>query len=414
MSFKTAKYIGLRYTTSKRSSGFLSFVSFFATGGMALGVFALIVVLSVMNGFDHELKQRILRTVPHGFLTEKAGLSDWEHLRTELVSHPNVVDASPFIGGNVLISAGAAVKGVQLQGIAPQQEQSVSPVADYFVRGNITDLQEGEFGIVLGRLLAQALNANVGDKLVVTLPQISITLAGAFPRERQFTVVGLFEVGAQVDQQLALIHISDAAKLYRRGEKVDGLRIKFNDLYQAPAGMSQLQNQLGSQYEALDWSQTQGSLFRAVKLEKTVTGVLLSIVVAVAAFNIITSLIMMVTEKKSDIAVLRTMGLTRMGVMMIFITQGSVSALMGIAIGLIVGVPTALFLPEIISFAQSLFGFQVYDPDVYFVSQIPSRWFASDTLVICLVAVISSFVATLYPAYRATLIEPADAMRYDS
>lgn len=414
MSFATAKSIGLRYTTSKRSSGFLSFISIFATGGMALGVFALVVVLSVMNGFDHELKQRILRTVPHGFLTQSGGLSDWPELRDRVLKADDVAAASPFIGGNVLITSSYIVKGAEVQGIAPEFEQNVSPVADFFVRGAMSNLKEGEFGIVLGSLLAASMGAHLGDKVVLTLPQVSITLAGAFPRERQFTVVGIFEVGAQVDQSLALIHIADAARLYRRGDKVDGLRVRFDDLYQAPSGMAALQNQLGSSFAAVDWSQTQGSLFRAVKLEKTVTGILLSIVIAVAAFNIITSLIMMVTEKKSDIAVLRTMGMTRIGVMAIFITQGSATALMGISLGLLVGVPTALYLPEIIDTAQSLLGFQVYDPSVYFVSQIPSLWLLSDTLVIAAFAVISSFLATLYPAYRATLIEPAEAMRYDS
>lgn len=414
MSFRTASAIGLRYTTSKRSSGFLSFISLFATGAMGLGVFALIVVLSVMNGFDKELKERILRTVPHGFLTERGGLADWQSMSDNLSTQEHLVASSPFIGGNVLISAGNAVRGAEIQGVAPQFESQVSPVADFFARGSISDLQEGEFGIVLGSLLAQSMRAQVGDQVVVTLPQVSITLAGVFPRSRQFRVVGIFEVGAQVDQQLALVHIGDAAKLYRRGNRVDGLRLRFDDLYQAPQGMSRLKQQLGARYETIDWSQTQGSLFQAVKLEKTVTGILLGIVIAVAAFNIITSLIMMVTEKKSDIAVLRTMGLTRKSVMVIFITQGSASGLLGVLLGLLFGVPTAIYLPDIITSMQALFGFQVYDPSVYFVSQIPSLWLPSDTITICLVAVGSSLLATLYPAYRATLIEPAEAMRYDS
>jgi len=303
---------------------------------------------------------------------------------------------------------------VEIQGVAPEFEQSVSPVADYFVRGDLEDLKEGAFGIVLGRLLAHSMGVHVGDRVVVTLPKVSITLAGVFPRSRQFTVVGIFEVGAQVDQTLAIIHLGDAAKLYRSGDRVDGLRVRFNDLYQAPQGMQKLSAELGGRFESLDWSQTQGSLFRAVKLEKTVTGVLLGIVIAVAAFNIVTSLIMMVTEKKSDISVLRTMGMTRLDVMMIFMTQGSVSAFFGVFLGFIFGVPVAIYLPSIIDFFQSLVGFQIYDPEVYFVSQIPSLWLVSDTVIVCSAAMLSSLLASLYPSYRATKIEPAEAMRYDN
>lgn len=413
MSNATARWIGLRYMFSKRSSGFLSFISLFATGGMALGVFALVVVLSVMNGFDHELKQRILRAVPHGFISENGGLADWQRLREDISNTPELVASSPYVGGNVLISARASVKGAQIQGISPEHETQVSPIADYFVRSDIHQLQEGEFGIVLGSLLAYSMGVGIGDKVLVTLPKVSITLAGVFPRSRQFTVVGLFEAGAQVDQQLALIHLGDAQRLFRTGDKVDGLRVRFSDLYLAPAGMQQL-GALSDRYTTLDWSQTQGSLFRAVKLEKTVTGLLLGIVIAVAAFNIITSLIMMVTDKRADIAVLRTMGLTRTGVMTIFITQGAISALLGIAIGLAAGVPTAIYLSEMIDGLQSLMGFEVFDPSVYFVSQIPSLWRWDDTLNITLFAIFSGIIATIYPAYRATKIEPAEAMRYDS
>lgn len=425
MSLATARQIGIRYIFSKRSSGFLSFVSIFATGGMALGVFALIVVLSVMNGFDRELKQRILRAVPHGFLTESGGMTDWHGLMAQLENHDRVLASSPFVGGNGLISVRGVVQGGLIQGISPEYEQHVSPISDFFVRGNMGELKPGEYGIVLGSLLAHSIRANIGDKVVVTLPKVSITLAGVFPRSRQFTVVGVFEVGAQVDQQLALIHIDDAKKLYRTGNRVDGLRVKFDDLYFAPTGMRELEQELNRhgvikhqptlvrRYAAKDWSETQGSLFQAVKLEKTVTGLLLSIIIAVAAFNIITSLIMMVTEKKSDIAVLRTMGLNRIGVMMIFVTQGVSNACLGIGLGLIIGVPAAVYLPELINFFQRLIGFEVFDPSVYFVSQIPSLWLWTDTVKIASFAFISSILATLYPAYKATLIEPAEAMRYD-
>lgn len=414
MSISTSYFIGLRYTFSKRRNGFLSFVSTFAIGGMALGVFALVLVLSVMNGFDHELKQRLLRAIPHGTVQAKGNIEDWKSTALKVQEIEGVSGVSPYVGGHALIAKGAMVKGVSLQGISPMHDEHVSPVANFVTRGDYHDLEDGEFGIVLGSLLAYSLGTFVGDSVTITLPKISITLAGAFPRTRQFRVVGIFEVGAQVDQSLALINLKDAQKLFRLGDRVSGLRLRFDDLYMAPAGMEVAQSLLGDDYIAKDWSQTQGSLFKAVKLEKTVTGVLLSIIIAVAAFNIITSLIMMVTEKKSDIAVLRTMGMTRWQVMKIFVFQGSITSAWGIGLGLLTGIPCALFLPNIMAFIERVFQFQIFDANVYFVTSIPSLWMFSDTLVVCAFAVVSSFLATLYPAYRASTIEPAEAMRYDS
>lgn len=383
-------------------------------GGMALGVFALIIVLSVMNGFDRELKQRLLRAIPHGTVQAKGDIDDWRELASNVEKVEGVQAASPFVGGHALIARGFAVKGVRLQGIEPEADAAVSPIANFVQSGDYQALQEGEFGIVLGSLLAYNLGTYVGDTVTITLPKISVTLAGAFPRSRQFKVVGVFEVGAEVDQSLALIHLNDAQKLFRLGNKVNGLRLKFDDLYSAPDGMLAVQESLGDRFVAKDWSQAQGSLFKAVKLEKTVTGILLSIIIAVAAFNIITSLIMMVTEKKSDIAVLRTMGLTRWQVMQIFVFQGSVTSGWGIFLGLLFGIPCAIYLPNIMHAIEAIFQFEVFDSSVYFVTSIPSLWMPSDTIVVCLFAVISSFLATLYPAYRASTIEPAEAMRYDS
>ncbi len=413
MRYPLSFFIGLRYIASKRSSGFMSFVSIFATVGMGLGVFALIVVLSVMNGFDAELKQRLLRALPHGFIESRQGLSDWKSLHDEVVGQHALVAASPYIGEKVLISGRRGVKGAELQGIAPSYEKAVSPIADYLVSGDFDLLEEGEFGIVLGSLLSYSLGVRVGDTVVVTLPKVSVSLAGVFPRRRQFTVVGIFEVGAQVDQGLALTHLGDAQRLFRMADKVDGLRLSFSDLYLAPAGVKALQADVDQHYFVQDWSETQGTLFQAVKLEKTVTGILLGIIVAVAAFNIITSLIMMVTEKRSDIAVLRTMGMRRYQVMTIFVCQGCATGFLGIIAGIIFGIPVAIYLPEIMHFFEQSLGLQVFDPTVYFVTQIPSVWQPFDTLIICSVATASCVLATLYPAYRATLIEPAEAIRYN-
>ncbi|WP_370978745.1 lipoprotein-releasing ABC transporter permease subunit [Agaribacterium sp. ZY112] len=409
-----AAFIGLRYTRSKRSSGFLSFVSLFATGGMALGVFALIVVLSVMNGFDYELKQRLLRVLPHSHVEGAEKLSDWAALQAQLDAREQIVASSPYIRSNVLIASGRVVKGIELEAVEPELEQHVSPMADFFVRGQMQDLQAGEYGIALGRLLAYSLGVQVGDKVRITLPKLSITFAGVFPRSRQFTVRALFEAGASVDQNLALIHLRDAQRLFAYGDNIDGMRLRYHDLYQAPADSAALAQTLGAKFQVRDWSQSQGSLFRAVKLEKTVTGLLLGIIIAVAAFNIITSLIMMVNEKKSDIAVLRTMGLRRMQVVQVFVTQGAATGFLGVAMGVGVGVPVAIYLPDIVDFIERTLGLQVFDPSVYFVTSIPSLWQLSDTLWVTGMAVLSTLLATLFPAWKASLIEPAEAMRYDS
>jgi len=413
MSIATSYFIGARYTFSKRRNGFLSFVSTFAIGGMALGVFALVVVLSVMNGFDRELKERILRAIPHATIQSKSDIEDWQRIANEITDIPGFVAASPWVGGNALLAKNGRVKGVSLQGVDPSEDSRVSPVASFMTAGHYDALQPNEFGIVLGSLLAFSIGAQVGDKVTVTLPKVSVTLAGVFPRSREFTVVGVFEVGAQVDESLAMIHLASAQKLFRTGNSVSGIRLKFENLYMAPQGAAEIQTLLGESVTVTDWSQTQGSLFKAVKLEKTVTGILLGIIIAVAAFNIITSLIMMVTEKKSDIAVLRTMGMTRKQVMNIFIFQGSITAFWGIAVGLFLGIPCALYLPDIIAFFEDVFRFQVFDENVYFVTSIPSLWMFSDTFIVAASAVIMSFLATLYPAYRASKIEPAEAMRYD-
>lgn len=406
-------YIGLRYTRAKQRNGFISFVSLFALIGMALGVFALIVVLSVMNGFDHELKQRILRVVPHGFLSTKAPLLDWQPLAQKIQNTPGLLASAPYIEGQGLLSYAGTVKPIQIQGIDPEYERNISVVSNYMTLGTLENLQAGEYGIVMGRLVARYMGLTTGDKVSVTLPQVSVTPAGIFPRSKRFTLVGVFEVGAPVDQFLTLIHIDDAKKLFRKGEAIDGLHLKFDDIYRAPVAVQAMAKTLGDNYVAKDWSQTQGSLFQAVKMEKTVVGMMLGIIIAVAAFNIVTSLVMMVAEKRSDIAVLRTLGMTRWHIIKIFIVQGLSLGLGGILIGAVLGVATAVYLPNVMQIIEQVTGFQVFDPDVYFVAYLPSNWQPIDTLLVCSLASCIAFLATVYPAYRASKIEPAEALRYD-
>ncbi len=406
--------IGLRYTRSRRHRGFLSFVSAFALVGMGLGVFALIVVLSVMNGFDHELKQRILQVVPHAQLKSTTAMKDWQQLAERIASTPRLVASAPYIGGQGLLSYAGDIHGVEVQGIDPEWEKNVSPIEDAMLIGSLRDLEQQRYSIVMGRLVAVMLGLNVGDKVTLTLPQFSISPAGVFPRTKRFTLVGVFEVNAPVDQTLTLIHLDDAKKLFRKGDSVDGLRLRFDDIYYAPTGSRILADELGEHYQTRDWSQSQGNLFQAVKMEKTMTGILLSIIIAVAAFNVISSLVMMVSEKRSDIAVLRTMGLKKQGIVTVFIVQGISMASIGIVIGSILGVFVAVYLPQMFALIEKLLGFQLFDPDVFFVSFLPSVWQWQDTLKIIAGAFVVSLLACTYPALRAARIEPAEALRYDA
>ena len=404
--------IGLRYIRAKRRNQFISFVSGFSLLGMALGVMALIVVMSVMNGFDREMKQRLLRVIPHGFVMQEPAMDNWQQLRAQLLTDTDIVAAAPFVEGFALAGYHSQVQGVQVSGVDPQLQGEVSEVADNMLIGELSDLQSGQFGIVLGAVLARQLRVVTGDKLTLTLPEISITPAGVYPRVKRFTVVGVFEVNAPVDQELALIHIADAEKLYRNSGPM-GLQLKFTDIYKAGAITSRLRQSLGNDYQFRDWSQTQGSLFQAVKMEKIVIGVLLSIIIAVAAFNIVSSLVLMVADKRSDIAVLRTLGLNARQIMGIFMVQGCGVGVIGTAVGTIGGVLLALYISPVVAFFESLTGRQVFDANVYFISHLPSQLQWGDVLTICSLALLLSLLATLYPAWRAGRIQPAEALRYE-
>lgn len=405
-------YIGLRYTRAKRRNQFISFISTFSLVGMALGVMALIIVLSVMNGFDREMKGRILSVIPHGFIDQKPRVADWQALVAQVTKHPQVVAAAPYISSTVMISYASGIEAVELQAIIPEEEQKVSILGDSMLVGSLDQLQPGEYGIVMGRLLASRLALAPGDKIRVTSPEINITPMGAFTRSRSFTLVGVFEVGAEVDSNMVFVHLLDGQKFLRKAG-AQGLHVKTTDMFAAPLVMSELREQLGDQVSVKDWSQTQGSLFQAVKMEKIVVGALLMIIIAVAAFNIVSSLVLMVADKRSDIAVLRTLGLTARQVMAVFVVQGSAVGFFGTLVGTLIGCLVAFTLPSIMDFVEQLSGFQVFDPDVYFISQLPSVLMWQDVVVICSVALSLSFLATLYPAYRASRIEPAEALRYE-
>ncbi|GLS26740.1 lipoprotein-releasing ABC transporter permease subunit [Marinibactrum halimedae] len=417
-------FIGLRYTRAKRRNQFISFVSLFSFLGMGLGVFALIVVLSVMNGFDREIKERVLSVVPHGFITYPEGVKDWQSLQVQALTVPGIEGASPYIQGYGLLSYGYGIQGVEVQGVDPDFEAQTSRVSDSMLVGKLEHLAPGEYGVVIGRLLARYLGVNIGDSLTLTLPQVSITPAGVFPRQKRVKLIGVFEVGAQVDQNLALVHVQDAAKLFRKSGKVDGVRVRTDNIYTAGATLEAAKALInpfspdhtegtGGALQVKDWSQTQGGLFQAVKMEKVIIGSLLMIIVAVAAFNIITSLVLMVADKRADIAVLRTLGMTPKQIMAIFVVQGTAVGVFGIVCGAVSGSLIAAYLSDLMQWFESVTGVQLFDPTVFFVAHLPSVLQWQDVVVVCTTGIALSLLATLYPAYRAAQIQPAEALRYE-
>jgi len=405
-------YIGLRYTRAKRRNQFISFISAFSLIGMALGVMSLIVVLSVMNGLDREMKFRLLNVIPHGYIDREPALDNWPEIAQQVSKHPKVLGAAPYIASEALVSYAGGVQGIQIEGILPEAETQISVIDKHMLLGSLADLKPGEFGIVMGSMMARQLGLAPGDKVVITSSDINITPAGIFPRNKNFRLVGVFEVGGQVDFNLALIHLADAQKFFRV-TGAHGLHVKTVDLYQAAPIMQELAMEFGPEYKVKDWSQTQGSLFQSVKMEKIVTGTLLNILIFIAVFNIISSLVLMVADKRSDIAVLRTLGLTAKQVMGIFIVQGSAIGFAGTFIGVLAGCCLTWLLNPLMAVLEKLFGFHFFDPNTFYITGLPNYLMWQDLLVITLTALILSFLATLYPAYRAGKIEPAEALRYE-
>ncbi len=381
--------------------------------GMVIGVALLITVLSVMNGFDRELKQRILGMVPHALIKPYASLEDWQSIDDQVTAHPDVLAAAPFIQAQGMMTGQGLVQGVQLNGVLPNEEPQVSIIADHMLQGSLDALESGAFNIIIGNILARQLRLSMGDKITVVLPEASLTPAGVFPRLKRFTVVGIFSVGAEVDGQLALIHLEDAAKVLRMKGEVHGVRLKMNDLFDAPLVSRQLAAELDDTYYSVDWTRTHGNLFEAIRMEKTMIALLLMVIVAVAAFNIISTLVMVVTDKKPDIAILRTMGASPQAIMAIFIVQGAYIGVVGTFIGTVLGVLLALNVAEIIGFVEAVLKMQFLSPDVYFISKLPSELRIDDVLMISGVSLILSLLATLYPAWKASRVQPAEALRYE-
>ncbi|MGK8440397.1 lipoprotein-releasing ABC transporter permease subunit [Ectopseudomonas hydrolytica] len=407
-------FIGARYTRAKRRNHFISFISLTSMIGLALGVLAMIVVLSVMNGFQKEMSSRILGMVPHAMLYGAEPVADWRALADKALANPQVQAAAPYAELEGMLSHRGLMQPIQIHGIDPAEEGKVSILPEHIHQGSLNNLLPGEYGVVIGDITARRFGLQVGDKLTLIIPELSNAPGGVTPRMQRLNVAAVFKVGAELDSSLALINVVDAAAMQRLPEgTVPGIRLALKDLYQAPQVSRALLAQLGADYRADDWTHTQGSLFSAMKMEKTMIGLLLLLIVAVAAFNIIATLIMVVADKGGDIAILRTLGATPRQIMAIFMVQGTVIGVVGTLIGTLLGVLAALNVSALVAWLESFAGQQVLSSDVYFISSLPSDLQWLDVALICLAALILSFLATLYPSWRAAQVQPAEALRYE-
>lgn len=409
--------IGLRYTRAGRRSArnsFISFISLISMAGIALGVAALIVVLSVMNGFQKEVRDRMLSVLSHIEVFDASGsMPDWRATAAEAFKNKNVRGAAPYVEAQAMVTRDDTVRGIMVRGILPDEEPKVSSVANQVRRGSLADLKPGEFNIVLGGELARALHLRQGDKLTMIAPQGQVTPAGVLPRLKQFNVVGIFEAGHyEFDSSLAFIHLQDGEKMFRQ-EGPSGLRLKIADMQQAPEVASELSRTLSGNLYLRDWSQQNRNWFAAVQTEKRMMFIILTLIIAVAAFNLVSTLVMTVTDKQADIAILRTLGASPVSVMKIFMVQGALVGLIGTAIGVASGVLISLNVDVIVPFIESLFGVQFLPRDIYLISALPSdlRW--PDVWRIGGLAIVLAFLATLYPSWWAARVRPADALRYE-
>ena len=409
-----AIFVGLRYVRAKRRNHFISFISLISMAGIALGVMALIAVLSVMNGFEKELTSRILGMVSHAVVIQYgSSLDDWRPVAEQVAKHPQIRGVAPFIEAEGMLVYNKQVKGTAIQGILPEEEPRVSVVAEKMIAGKLTDLQGGQFGIVLGMEMAGSLGVVTGDKVTIVAPTANATPAGLLPRLKQFTVVGIFEIGMhEYDSALALIHMDDAQKLFRK-DGPDGLRLMTTDMMSAPQISRDVMQHIPGQYGIIDWTQQHANFFRALKTEKTVMFVILTLIVAVAAFNIISTLVMMVTDKQADIAVLRTIGASPRSIMAIFMIQGTVIGVIGILIGMASGIWLALNVETLVPAIEDLLQMKFLSPDIYYISELPSDLHWNDVIVIGSVAFIFSVLATIFPAWKAANAQPAESLRYE-
>ncbi len=408
-------FLGFRYTRARSRDNFISFITVASMLGIMIGVMALIVVLSVMNGFHKEIRERILGMVSHATITSfEGGLEDWPRAMELAKQHPEVIDAAPYVESQVMLVNGQNVAGALMRGIDPDLEPRVADISDKMTVGSLEDLADKSYNIVLGKELAMALGVTTGDKVTVITPHAMVTPVGTMPRLKRFTVSGIFEVGmGDFDSGVALMHIRDAARLSRLGDAVTGVRLKVRDLYDAQQVAFELADQMKDIYYVRDWSHYRRNFFEALKTEKRMMGFILFLIVLVAAFSVIIAMVMVVKEKQSDIAILRTIGASSRSIMKIFLVQGATIGVFGVVLGVIAGVLLALNVERIVSWLEEMLGFEAIDSDLYYISRLPSDVQAGDVTLIATVAFIITVLFALLPAARAARTQPAEALRYE-
>ncbi|OIP09892.1 MAG: cell division protein FtsX [Betaproteobacteria bacterium CG2_30_68_42] len=407
--------IGLRYTRAKRRNHFISFISAISMAGIALGIAALIVVLSVMNGFQTELRQRILGVASHAEVSAPGGdLDRWEDVAASLARHPRVLATAPYVSAQGMLAFDQGVRGTLVRGVLPEREEQVADFSRYMRGARLDALRPGEFGIVLGSELARALGVLSGEKVTLIAPQGLVTPAAVVPRLKQFRVLAVFESGMyEYDAGLALIHLRDAQTLYRMGDAVSGVRVKLDDLFAAPRIAPELARLIAPGLHVADWSRSHANFFRAVAIEKNMMFIILSLIVAVAAFNIVSTLIMAVTDKEADIAILRTLGASPASVMTVFVIQGALIGMIGLIAGVGLGLVLANNLEVVVPLIERATGTTLWTKEVYFISRLPSEVQWPDVAVITGLSFALTLAATLYPSWRAARVNPADALRYE-
>ena len=404
-----------RYTRAKRRNGFISFISLSSMIGIALGITALITVLSIMNGFQQELRERILGMTAHMTLTQSDNrLSDWEGLYSQVIDRPRVLGAAPNISEQAMLTGSGEVKGAMIRGVLPEQEGQVSDIDKQMLLGNFAQLQAKGYQIILGSELASTLGVSLGDKVTVIAPQGTVSPLGVVPRIKRFTVIGIFEAGMhEYDSGMAFIHLKDAQTLFKYGDAVGGLQLKVDDLFKVFEVREDLGQHLTGRYYVRDWTQQHVNFFKAIEMEKRMMFIVLALIIMVAAFNIVSTMVMVVTDKQSDIAVLRTIGASPLNIQVVFILQGLIIGSIGVILGLIGGISLAANIDVIVPFIEKLLGFQFFPADVYYISKVPSLIIWSDVYSVAIVAFVLTLLATLYPAWRASKVQPAEALRYE-